>query len=178
MALVDPNRLVDSASPYFRWVEFSGWEHADAVELARGRALVRDLLSPARRALGPIRVTSWLYWSNGTKREPAHGDGAAFDAVPGPGASFSIRQLYEWLRDNTWYGELILEPDHVHGTLPGFGGSMQALVEVAPKEYATDPNAPPFAPIVVEAGMHTAGGLLLMAGIGVGLWRARPKGDE
>lgn len=172
--LVDPNALVWSACPYFRWSEFSGWEHADAVRVARAQQLVRDLLCPLRKVVGRVDVGAggW-YWSrHGYPRDKAHGEGAAVDIVP---ADVELEAAYEWLRDRSWYGELILEGDHVHVTLPGFGGNLEALIEQSDGTLERDPLAPTARDVVVTAGLHELGAAMLITGAAVGLWRLQER---
>lgn len=168
-SLVDPRRPVWDGCPFFLWEELEGWDQADAVRVARARQLVRDFLCPARAALGPITVTSWYTWSSGRPRDEVHGQGAAIDLVPERG---TVQRAYEWIRDHTVYGEVIQERTHVHVTLPGFGGSMSALLEPREGVYVADPDAAPFSRAAVDAGLHTVGGLLLI-GAAVGVWRSR-----
>lgn len=174
MALVDPKKLVWAACPYFTWGEFTGWEHADQVRLARLQQLVRELLCPLRRAIGPITPSlgGWYFSRHGVARDGAHGEGVAVDFVP---SATSLEAAYTWLRDHTRYGELLLERDHVHVTLFPFGGTMQALIEQSDGSFATDPDAPGDRAVIVEAGLHTAGAALLLAGVAVGLWREQER---
>lgn len=169
--MVDPNALVFSGCPFFRWWEMKGYQNAGELEVDRGVALVRDILCPARRATGPLTITSWL------ARRENHELGAFVDVVPGPGSTMTIRGLYEWMRDNLFYGEVGFERDHVHVSLPGFGGDMQAWLELEEGRYTPDPDARA-ARVVVEAGLNSMGGMLLVAGIGAGLWRARKERKE
>lgn len=172
-SLVDPAARVVASCPFFEWWEFSGWEHADAVRVARAQSLVMDVLCPARRVLGPVRVSrgGWYFSTFGGPREGVHDSGAAADVVP---EAVPVGELYAWLRDRTLYGEVIHERDHVHVTLPGFGGNMQALIEVREGVFRADPEAAPLSNAAL-AGLHSSGPALLIAGAAVGLWRARRR---
>lgn len=141
MATVAAGELIWPSCPWFRWWEFSGWEFADPLRVSRAQQLVRDILCPLRESVGIIDVSAggWYYSRNGYPRDGGHATGAFVDFVP---RDARLRDAYEWIRDSVNYGELILESDHVHVSLPGFGGDRQALIELPDGSFQKDPDAP------------------------------------
>lgn len=140
MALVQGDA---SITRNFRWNEFSGWERANAEELVRLTALVNLILQPLRDVAGPIHISrgGWLYSRDGvTRRTGPHGQGAAVDFVPG---DVRMEDAWRWLgsqfhADPVRYGELLLEVDHIHVTLPGFGGWGETLRELPDGTFAAE----------------------------------------
>ena len=174
MALVDPAALVCETCPNFRWREFSGWAVADAAQVYRGRALVGEIMQPARDALGRIDVSAggWIQGRLGDMRTGVHRSGAALDFVP---AEATVREAYEWIRDHVAYGEVIEERDHVHVTLPGWGGYLQALYEPTEGVYEVDPEAPVKLGLTYEPRGALAWGWAIALGAGVALALRGPK---
>jgi hypothetical protein len=142
MAMVSGTDPVVVGCP-FQWYEFSGWEVASAAQLDNGRALVRSVLCPARQLVGTVLVSQggWIYSRDGYPRSDIHATGAAADVVPG---TATVQELYVAIRDlpEAPYGEVLQERDHVHVTLPGYGGQGQALLELPDGTYTVDPDGP------------------------------------
>lgn len=125
------------------------------------------VLGPARRALGPILITSYERRTHPDTGEPETGGhrttdtaGAAVDVVPL--ADVTTRELRDWIATHRidYIGELIDEQDHVHMTVRGVGGAGQVLdlIDGAFRPGATRTEA--------VIGMGTAAALaLLLAGL-------------
>ena len=92
--------------------EFPGWERASEEDAQAAAETVARVLQPVRTALGvPVRVTSWMWWSNGTARTGAHSQPGTIDFVADDGLTFDA---FEWANINLvpagYIGRLIYEP--------------------------------------------------------------------
>ena len=109
-------------SENFQLHEFPGWEIASEPDVERLQQTVDLVLQPARDQWGPIRPTSWIYWSGGSPRTGAHADPGTVDFVP---LMAGIEQVFAWVGRSIvplgYIGRLINERDHIHmqPRLPG-----------------------------------------------------------
>ncbi|MGE0161064.1 MAG: hypothetical protein AB7T31_16835 [Gemmatimonadales bacterium] len=64
----------------FRLSEFPGWRDATEEDVERLEETVARVLQPIRTALGvPVRIGSWMRWSDGSPRSGAHAHGGTVD---------------------------------------------------------------------------------------------------
>lgn len=158
--------------------EFPGFERASESDVSAVAETVARVLQPVRYAMGvPVRVSSWMWWSDGTPREGAHSQPGTVDFVVDDGRT---REGFEWATSNLvpagYIGRLIYEParsaaegtpqgEHVHlapraamveafGNLPRHS-DIQVLQEGAEGEYT-------FYRVAVAAGWG-AGALAFLA---------------
>lgn len=145
MTLVNEDDAVVPGYP-FRWWEFSGWANANLAQIANLRQLIATVVGPVRREAGvPFDVSQggWIESRYGGPRDDAaHPTGGALDFVPRPPSS--VLSVYEAIRDlpGAPYGEVIMEGDHVHVTIPGVGGEHEAWLQLDDGSYAADPQGP------------------------------------
>lgn len=101
----------------FRLSEFPRWEKATEAEVERLAETVQRVLQPTRNRWGPTVPTSWIWWSDGTRRTGAHGQGGTVDFVV-PGAD--LRAVYSWgveeLLPGGYIGRWIYEPERFDPT--------------------------------------------------------------
>ncbi len=139
----------------FWLAEFPGFERASESDVAAVAETVARVLQPVRYAVGvPVRVSSWMWWSDGTPREGSHSQPGTVDFVVDGGRT---RQAFEWATSNLiptgYIGRLIYEPprsaaegtpqgEHVHlapraAMVEAFGDpDIQVLQEGAEGEYS------------------------------------------
>lgn len=112
-----------------------------AAALTNARWFATNILEPARRVFGPIRVTSFLRPAGGltvSGNTSAHGDGYAVDLVP---LQASVVDVHRWLARNKaqYFAELLLERsestgvfDHIHVSKPRLGQPTGEVLEQQP----------------------------------------------
>lgn len=152
--------------------EFPGWERASEGDVEAAAETVARVLQPIRTALGvPVRVTSWMWWSDGSERTGSHSQPGTVDFVANGGRTFDA---FEWANVNLvpagYIGRLIYEParsasegtrqgEHVHmaprdAMVAVFADpAIQVLRETAEGQYA----------MYRVAARWTAGALALVA---------------
>lgn len=134
--------------------------------------LVNQVLQPARRVWGPIRITSYIRTGdNAIGRGGSHVDGGAVDFVP---VNASINDVFSWIAINlpTAFGRVINERDHIHITRPGpenWAGSGVVLYEPVEGQYEFASVAPfvvasavPLTPVTIAIALIIAVALYLI----------------
>lgn len=116
--------------------EFPGFERATEADAAAAAETVARVLQPVRYAMGaPVRITSWMWWHDGTPRTGSHSQPGTVDFVVDDGRT---RQAFEWATSNLvpggYIGRLIYEParSQAEGTRQGehvHVASREAMVE-------------------------------------------------
>lgn len=88
-----------------------------AAEVQELRRTVATVLQPIRRRFGTVRLTSGLYWSDGTRRDGTHAYAGTVDFVP----HAPIDEVFTWAAEHLVgnFGQMIHERDHLHVTAPG-----------------------------------------------------------
>jgi hypothetical protein len=133
--------------------EFSGWQDATELEVGRLHETVARVLQPVRDRWGPVIPTSWLRWSDGSRRTGAHGVGGTVDFVT---PSSPMRDVWEWGRVEIlpagYVGRWIYEPT--------FPGEQREHIHVAPR----DDMAAAYGRFDVGAYEETSPGVYVLVG--------------
>ncbi len=153
--------------------EFPGFEKATEQDVAAAAETVARVLQPIRTEYNvPVRVTSWMWWSDGRARTGAHSQPGTVDFVVDDGQTF---RAFDWantyLVPAGYIGRLIYEPkrteaegqpqgEHVHmaprsAMLAAFDDGLIQVLEEGPEGKYT------FYRVAVTWG---AGALALVAG--------------
>lgn len=104
----------------FQLSEFPCSDRATPGEIAQLRHLVGTVLQPTRDRWGPIRPTSWRWWSDGCVPRVGDHSAGAVDFVP---LRATTAQVARWMGENLHgrFGKVLDEHDHIHVTPPGVG---------------------------------------------------------
>ncbi len=101
--------------------EFPGWERATDLNVAKAQETVARVLQPIRNQFGAVQVSSWIWWSDGSRRTGSHGQGGTVDFYVGAGLT---EEAWKWgnthLMPAGYIGRWIYEPqtpnqgEHIH----------------------------------------------------------------
>ena len=127
-----------SSTGWFWLREFPGWEKIPSgdIRIRKLETLVEQVLDPTRERWGPLDISSWTYWSDGTARTGAHADGGAADFVPRHADVPAVAYWMATALPTSSYGKIIDERDHIHVTRSGLQGATgQYFIEPLDGEY-------------------------------------------